>query len=312
MGREVKRVALDFDWPRNKVWEGFLNPFYKYMHDCPDCKGSGNSVRARELYDMWYGYVEFDPHSTGSAPFPKDHPIIVEQAKRNVFSMENRYVDVSAYLKAYNKQKNTYVPNSFLLACEVDRLLSVCFNSHWSHHLNQKDVDALVKANRLYDFTHTWSKGKGWEPKNPPYHPTAKEVNEWSLQGGGHDSCNQYICVKDRCRREGVPSTCPTCKGEGHYWESPELKKKSDKWKEVNPPTGTGYQIWETVSEGSPVSPVFEKPEDLAKWMVENDTSVTKDTTYNQWLKFIKEVGSAPSLVSNENGELKSGTAMVK
>ena len=26
MGREVKRVALDFNWPLHKVWEGFQNP----------------------------------------------------------------------------------------------------------------------------------------------------------------------------------------------------------------------------------------------------------------------------------------------
>ena len=28
MGRELKRVPLDFDWPLNKPWEGFVNPHY--------------------------------------------------------------------------------------------------------------------------------------------------------------------------------------------------------------------------------------------------------------------------------------------
>ena len=26
MGRELRRVPLDFNWPLNKVWEGFCNP----------------------------------------------------------------------------------------------------------------------------------------------------------------------------------------------------------------------------------------------------------------------------------------------
>lgn len=25
MGRTLKRVALDFDWPLNQVWKGFVN-----------------------------------------------------------------------------------------------------------------------------------------------------------------------------------------------------------------------------------------------------------------------------------------------
>jgi hypothetical protein len=27
MGRELKRVPLDFDCPLNKVWKGYINPF---------------------------------------------------------------------------------------------------------------------------------------------------------------------------------------------------------------------------------------------------------------------------------------------
>lgn len=70
----------------------------------------------------------------------------------------------------------------------------------------------------------------------------------------------------------------------------------------VEPSWGYAYQIWENVSEGSPVSPAFEKPEELAKWMVENDTSITKGTSYEAWLKMIKEEGSSPSMVTNSKG----------
>lgn len=71
---------------------------------------------------------------------------------------------------------------------------------------------------------------------------------------------------------------------------------------EPEPPKGDGYQIWERVSEGSPISPVFEKPEDLANWMVENDTSISNDATYEQWMKLITVKHYAPSMIITANG----------
>lgn len=42
------------------------------------------------------------------------------------------------------------------------------------------------------------------------------------------------------------------CDGDGSHWESEEAEKLCDEWTEQEPPTGLGYQMWETVSEGSP------------------------------------------------------------
>lgn len=44
--------------------------------------------------------------------------------------------------------------------------------------------------------------------------------------------------------------------------------------------------------------------------MVDNDDSVTKDTTYEQWLKFIHGPGWSPSMVVT-NGQVMSGVAAV-
>ena len=49
MGREVKRVALDFDWPLRKVWVGFCNPHWK---QCPDCDGSGATTASQRLGEI--------------------------------------------------------------------------------------------------------------------------------------------------------------------------------------------------------------------------------------------------------------------
>ncbi len=34
MGRELRRVPLDFDWPIDKTWDGYLNPHYAECSDC--------------------------------------------------------------------------------------------------------------------------------------------------------------------------------------------------------------------------------------------------------------------------------------
>jgi len=76
----------------------------------------------------------------------------------------------------------------------------------------------------------------------------------------------------------------------------------------LDPPTGKGYQLWETTSEGSPMSPVFAKPESLALWLVKNNASAFGSMTlpYEKWLAFIQKGGSAPSAVLDEKG-LRSG-----
>jgi hypothetical protein len=89
---------------------------------------------------------------------------------------------------------------------------------------------------------------------------------------------------------------CPCCEGEGKV--SPEIKI----------PTGPGYQMWETVSEGSPISPVFATPEELARWLADTGASAFGDmtATYEQWLATCKK-GWAPSAVLSADKGLRSG-----
>jgi len=79
----------------------------------------------------------------------------------------------------------------------------------------------------------------------------------------------------------------------------------------IDPPAGDGWQLWETVTEGSPVSPVFATPEQLARWLVQpgNDTSITRGTSYAVWLRMIEE-GWAMSMVMS-NGRLQSGVEFI-
>lgn len=66
----------------------------------------------------------------------------------------------------------------------------------------------------------------------------------------------------------------------------------------VDPPVGGGYQLWENTSEGSPLTPVFETIEELAKYCADASNKVTifgSDTLdYENWYivikRFLKEM----------------------
>lgn len=289
MGRELKRVPLDFAWPENKPWQGYLNPHYAKSHNCSECDGSGSSPDARRLKDQWYGNAPFRPEDRGSTPFTPEHPAVRAFAERNV-----------AHAPEY------YGGGEAAILREAWRLADL-FNRRWSHHLNADDVAALIEGGRLMDLTHTFSPETRWQPKEPPYVPTPEEVNVWSISGGlGHDSINQWIVVGAECKRLGINPECLHCKGEGTIWDSLEDEQAAEDWERSEPPGGDGYQIWETVSEGSPISPVFATPEELARHMAGKQWGGDKGTSYETWLTFITGPGWAMSMISDGNG-LRSG-----
>lgn len=46
MGREAKRVPLDFDWPRGKTWSGYVMPDDLQERECGDCRNGSTPARA--------------------------------------------------------------------------------------------------------------------------------------------------------------------------------------------------------------------------------------------------------------------------
>lgn len=131
----------------------------------------------------------------------------------------------------------------------------------------------------------------------------------------GHDSCDRWAATRAIIKAAGLNEkwgTCPECDGEGSVWDSPENKAKAEAWEQEEPPEGPGYQLWETVSEGSPVSPVFEEPDALAEWLATSaDYSARMGVIpKEQWLKFILGPGWAPSMIIS-GGRVMSGVEAV-
>lgn len=288
MGREVRRVPLDFGWPLHEVWSGFLVPDRLDGMACEACDSSGYSPRARYLHAMWYGNTPFHPEDNGSIPLRPDTPAVHAFAARNVAS--------ATWCQGSGEQAVTL---------EAQRLADL-WNGMWCHHLSTEDVTALLEANRLWDLTSRWTPETGWQPVDPPVVPTPEQVNEWSLRSFGHDSVNASCVIRARCAREGVPEECATCHGEGELEVYPGQREEREDWTSIGPPDGEGWQLWETVTEGSPISPVFPSGEELARWLSSPEGARANNQRgnpmpYETALAFVRK-GWAPTLVTNSGG----------
>lgn len=78
---------------------------------------------------------------------------------------------------------------------------------------------------------------------------------------------------------------------------------KANYMSNTNPDENTHLMMFEDTSEGTPLSPAFKEPEELARWLADNNASSfgSSTATYEQWLGMIK-AGWAPSAVMDSNG----------
>ena len=128
---------------------------------------------------------------------------------------------------------------------------------------------------------------------------------EWPLGEvwSGYEEWTDCEICEGEGEVEGVK--CAACEGRGG-------KDGGD------PPSGDWWQLWETTSEGSPVSPAFATPELLAVWLSTRRRSARErfnqpDLSYQDWLLFITECASAPAFYNDSKEGLLDGvTATVR
>lgn len=197
--------------------------------------------------------------------------------------------------KWYSGDNPNWKPNPFIKGSRYDP-------DAWSHNVTTDDIAALIEGDRLWDFTRVpindeqkeivrqkIERGENsWLPFNNGYVPTPQEVNEWSLIGLGHDSINCCTVIEARLAKEGKSHLCPNCNGSGEHWESEIAKDLYENWKNYEPPTGDGFQLW---SDSSPMTPVFKSLEELCEYCEKENVSVFgKETaTKERWMDMLSK-----------------------
>jgi hypothetical protein len=205
-------------WELNDLNEcvNFYFTVNRASEDCTTCAGKGTHPDAQWISESWYSH---------SSPF-KPQGFRAMQAE----AFMERFGGPTRRLHGFGNY-----PSEELLAKYGPAFREFCeemrTRGHWSDAITQDEVQALVDGHRLMDFTHTFTAGEGWKPKEPSVVPTADEVNAWARgRGMGHDSINHWIAVKRRCERLGVPSQCPACEGHGYVHTEPAAHVSLTLW----------------------------------------------------------------------------------
>jgi len=105
--------------------------------------------------------------------------------------------------------------------------------------------------------------------------------------------------VRDYGVRDGIAwkAKDPTYTGTFEDWHGREPKAEwyMPDWPESE---RTHVQMYEDVSEGTPISPVMASPEELARWLADNNASAFagQGASYESWLR-VCQGGWAPSMV---------------
>ncbi len=74
------------------------------------------------------------------------------------------------------------------------------------------------------------------------------------------------------------------------------------------------FMMYETTTEGTPLSPAFKKKEELAHWLAETKASAFGNytATYEEWLSMIEQSNSVPSIVITPSGVNTGVSATLK
>jgi len=250
VSREVRRVPLDFTWPLDKVWSGYVRPTELSLPTCPDCGGAGWSGGAQWLRSIVATLGMAAGHAAATARGEKYrgdrgtiHPYLAEYPQR-----PTRRIEV------------TPTPEQVTAASEaVERI---------ERETGRAAPVVLQRAARGYPDT------VGYELVEPTLDlaelyaglagTPVERLDQYS------NSSAEYTALQVLVRAAGLdPETwlsCTACGGSGEQG-TPEQRAASEAWGFTDPPTGEGWQMWETVSEGSPISPVFPDREGLIVWL---------------------------------------------
>lgn len=258
MGREVKRVPADFDWPIDKVWDGFLTPERLQERPCPTCCDSRGSF------------------GTGYTPAAK-------------------WLQAALYL----------------IGMMADDLRAQSFEG--TEHEFTQYGDSRAK---LHPYLATLQQINVYEHRRPSADiaDLVTGITGRGLFSMGTGSDFAYKATDVLKEAAGVGKNwgiCPTCDGHGSVEKYEGQRSEAEAWEPTDIPTGDGWQVWETVSEGSPISPVFPSKEGLIGWLMSPAYTwgTSRPLTREQADAFIESAWAPSGVVIN--GRVLPGDAAI-
>lgn len=143
-------------------------------------------------------------------------------------------------------------------------------------------------------------------------------------------ACAEWLADFDRIRNGGAKGYEIECYPGGVcHWASENIAPEPSYYRPWEDDEATWWQLWETVSEGTPVSPPFETDEDLICYLAEHGDFWDQRRCHEPgWVtlwggmpgvsgwgrdraeKFVRGAGWAPSMVV-DSGQVKSGVNFV-
>ncbi len=92
------------------------------------------------------------------------------------------------------------------------------------------------------------------------------------------------------------------------FGQAPDINNYMPNWPESE---RTHFMMYENTSEGTPISPAFKTPEELARWLADTGASAFGDScaSYEDWLR-VAQGDYAPSMVVTARGVTNSVDAL--
>ena len=147
-------------------------------------------------------------------------------------------------------------------------------------------------------------------------HPIDEKGNHIALFNG--KSYQEQLDIWDEESRKWLEGFRSDFKGGWCQFDGTEVAKNYTEWAGKRPDANdympqwteaeaTYFMMYENTSEGTPISPAFATPEELARWLADTGASAFGDQTasYEGWLR-VAQGGYAPSAVI-VGGILNSG-----
>lgn len=237
MGREIKRVPLDFDAPVGDTWAPLLMPERLHMPRCTDCSGTGATPARQWVGDIADLLLMLDCDVTAQDRGRGLHPYLSDLMQRPRQRPSRDAIEFGTGLAGRAP--------SFMMHDGIDS---------W------RALEKVIRA-------------AGLDPET------------WGM------------CAM--CAATGVVEAYPGQRAEAESWEAPEI------------PQGDGWQLWQTVSEGGPVTPVFATADALVEHL-----ATVGDGGGSPWSRASAEAmvasGWAPSGVVTSAGVFANGDALVE